>query len=246
MCRILGMPRAILYLAAIFAFAFATSAQSPLNQDWTKWSSDTCTKILTASPWVTTAQPQDPKNSRRAALVSSLLVREAMLRQEQIRQKYDTMSPKKRKEFDEQNATCLGDPRYSNYIVVRVWSTMNVSVSGPPNLIVADHTTVNAFGKRAFLAALSCGAESFPWQHILTAIDKLNDDYNMHHPSPLIPPDNSQLASPPTLDFLYSRSVDGKPLIQPGDRTMVLDWGEKGGQFTFQLANLIYKDKLDF
>jgi hypothetical protein len=48
------------------------------------------------------------------------------------------------------------------------------------------------------------------------------------------------------MDLLYPRTVDGKPIFERGDRTIVINWGEKGGQFTFQLADLIYKGKLDF
>jgi hypothetical protein len=240
---------AILYFIVFFGFAFATLAQSPLDQDWTTWSTDVCMKILTASPWVTTAQPQDPKDIRRAVLLSSLLVREAMLRQEQIRQKYDTMSPKKRREFDEQTTTCLTDAKYSNYIVLRVWGGPPVNPNGsddPGQLSVSDRVKLSPSDN--YDSALACGGDNFPWQYIPTAIDRFNDDYNRQHPSPVSPVrrENNQFARIRAKDFLYPRSIGGNPLFQRGDRTMVFNWGEKGGQFSFELANLIYKDKLDF
>jgi len=239
----------VICLIGIIGTAFAITTQSPIDQDWHQWSRDVCLKILTASPWVTTAQPDDPKDVRRAVLLSSLLVRQAMLRELQIQKKYDAMSPKKRQEFDQQTATCLTDPKYSNYIVLRVFGGPPVNPTEPSEraqLHIIEHNTIVG-GVYTDLAPLTCGGDSFPWQYIPTAIDKFNDDWENHHPGSLVPENKRRFPEPAsTLEFLYPRSVDGKPLIQPGDRTMVFKWGEKGGQFTFHLADLIYKDKLDF
>jgi hypothetical protein len=236
-----------LYAVMILGFAIAASAQSPIDQDWTKWSSDVCLKILTDSPWIATAQPQDPKNTRRAVLISSLLVRQAMLRQLQIQQKYDAMSPKKKQEFDDQTSMCLTDPKYTNYIVLRVWGGPpinptgaaepgQISISGRAGIIYTDNYDIS----------MTCGSDSFPWQYVPTAIDRFNDDWNNHYPAPLIPPNSRQFARTAAMEFLYPRLVDGRPLFQPGDRTIIINWGEKAGQFTFELADLIYKGKLDF
>lgn len=238
----------VLYAVTILCIAVAAAPQSPLDQDWHQWSSDVCLKILTASPWVTTAQPEDPKNVRRAVLLSSILVREAMLRQSQIRKKYGTMSPKKRHEFDDENATCLTDPRYTTYIVLRVWGGPPVNpkdVEGPGQLSVLEHGA-KVGSSDNYRIPLSCGAESFPWQYMPTAIDLQNQYLSREEPNPIVPRDNRQLVRTPAMDFLYPRSVDSMPLIQPGARTMVFDWGKEGGQFTFHLADLIYKYKLDF
>jgi hypothetical protein len=242
-------------LPAVLAIFIALSSRavmlqtSPLDQDWTTWSSDVCMKILTASPWVTTAQPQDAKNIRRAALLSSLLVREAMLRQRQIHQKYDTMPAKKRQEFDEQNASCLTDPKYTANIVIRVWGGPPVNPTGTDEagqLSVSDRIKVSPSDN--YDAPLTCGGDSFPWQYLPSAIDRLNDDYDRQHPAPVLPGvrENNQLARTPAMDFVYPRTLDGNPIFQRGDRTMIFNWGAKAGQFTFQLADIIYKGKLDF
>jgi len=241
-----------LYAVAILGIAVAAAAQSPLDQDWRQWSSDVCLKILTASPWIATAEPEGPKDVHRAVLLSSLLVRQAMLRELQIQKKYDTMSPEKRQEFDNETATCLTDPTYTQFIVIRGWGGPpgNPKFTGlPEQLSILEHGAkvdpAIVLPVSNIDAPLPCGGESFPWQYIPTAIDKLNNDWDKAHPSTL-PRENRQLAPIPALEFFYPRSVGGKPLIQPGDRTMVFDWGKKGGQFTFHLADLIYKDKLDF
>jgi hypothetical protein len=238
----------VICLIGIIGTAFAISTQSPIDQDWHQWSSDVCLKILTDSPWVTTAQPEDPKNVRRAVLLSSLLVRQAMLRQLQIQKKYDAMSPKKRQEFDEQVETCLTDSKYSNYIVLRVWGGPPVNpkrADGPGQLSILERP-IKVSPSDDYDIPLSCGGDSFPWQYVPTAIDLQNEYQNRENPNPIVPRDNRQLVRTPAMDFLYPRSFGGKPLIQPGDRTMVFDWGKEGGQFTFHLADLIYKDKLDF
>jgi hypothetical protein len=248
MLRTARSDNAALCLIAILAIAFVTTAQSPIDQDWHQWSSDVCLKILTASPWVTTAQPEDPKNVRRAVLLSSLLVRQAMLRELQIRKKYDAMSPKKRHEFDEETDTCLTDPKYSNYIVLRVWGGPPVNpkrADGPGQLSILERPA-KVSPSDNYDIPLSCGGDSFPWQYVPTAIDLQNEYQNRENPNPIVPRDNRQLVRTPAMDFLYPRSFGGKLLIQSGDRTMVFDWGEKGGQFTFHLADLIYRDKLDF
>jgi hypothetical protein len=239
----------MLHFIVIVGFALAAQAQSPLEQDWTKWSADVSLKILSDSPWGTTAQPQDSKNIRRAVLVSSLFIRRAMLRQFQLHQKYDTMSPKKRQEFNDQTATCLEDPKYRNYIVLRVWGGPPVNPAGsdaPGQLRVSDRIKLKPIDN--YDAALACGGDNFPWQYVPSAIDRLNNNYDRQHPSPVSPirRENNEFARTPAMDFLYPRSVDGRPIIERGDRTIVFDWGEKGGQFTFQLADLIYEGKLDF
>jgi hypothetical protein len=155
------------------------------------------------------------------------------------------MPPKKRQEFDERTSTCLNDPIYDANIVIRLWNIPPGGPGGLPQLIVSGRA--KAIG-RLNGANLTCGSESFPWQYIPTAIDKQNDDYNARHAVPQEPAirDNRQLTRLPTLDALILRSLIGKSLVQSGDRTMVFNWGEKGPQFTFQLADLIYKNKLDF
>jgi hypothetical protein len=242
----------VICLIGIMGTAFAISTQSPIDQDWHQWSSDVCLKVLTASPWIATAEPEGPKDVHRAVLLSSLLVRQAMLRQLQIQKKYDAMSPEKRKEFDDETSTCLSNPIYTQFIVIRAWGWPPVN---PRSTGEVDQLSILEHGAKvspAYVwplydsAALPCGGESFPWQYIPTAIDKEHEDWNRLHPGQLVPPDNNELAPIPALEFHYPRSVNGKPLIQPGDRTMVFDWGKKGGQFTFHLADLIYKDKLDF
>lgn len=144
-------------------------------------------------------------------MISSLLVRQAMLRQMQINQKYDTMSPRNRQEFDEQNATCLNGSLDRDYIVLRVWGGPPLS---PTSALEAGRLNIsgrvkvsptNKFPIYNFQAPVPCGGESFPWQYIPTAVDKLNDDYNRTHSSPVVSPDNRQLAPIPAID--YSRAV---------------------------------------
>jgi hypothetical protein len=245
-----GISKALCTLA-IFGIAFAVAAQSPIDQDWHQWSSDVCLKILTDSPWISTAEPKGPKDVHRAVLLSSLLVRQAMLRELQIQKKYDTMSPEKRKEFDNETATCLTDPLYTQYIVIRAWGGPQ---GNPKSTGLAEQLSILEHGAKvspAFVlpvsnidAPLPCGGDTFPWQYIPTSIDKQINDWNKHHPGEHR--ENRQLAPIPAQEFFYLRPVNGKPFIQPGDRTMVFDWGKEGGQFTFQLADLIYQDKLDF
>ena len=223
----------------ILSLSLSAFAQSWQDKPWTQWSSDECNAILMASPWVTTAQPQDRRNIRHAVLLSSIAVREALLRRMQIDQKYDSMPTEKKLQFDKENANCLDAPKYRDNIVVRVWG-------GPPDnsggsseagqLIVSNRIRISP--AENFDAPLSCGGGKFPWEFVPTGLNA----QQANHPER----DSPNSKGPAGVDFVYPRVVGGKPLILHGDSTLELDWGSKAGTFTFQIDNLFFRGKSDF
>lgn len=223
----------------ILFLSLSAVAQSWQDKPWSQWSSDECNAILLASPWVTTAQPQDRRNIRHAVLISSLAVREALLRRMQIDQKYDSMAADKKLEFDKENATCLDSPKYRDNIVVRVWG-------GPPDtsggsseavqLIVSNRIRISPTENRD--TPVSCGGGKFPWEFVPSGLNAQPANHPGH--------DSAISSGPAAMEFVYPRVVAGKSLILPGDSTLELDWGPRAGTFTFQIENLIFRGKPDF
>jgi hypothetical protein len=135
------------FLVAAMAIFVALSAQASdfwLAKDWKQWSSHECGILLVDSPWAhgwsggrpQTIIPAVDNNSRTGLnadagvgegnlrkytiqLRSSLLVREAIVRQLQFDQKYDKMSDAQRGEFDAQAAKIL-NRSYGDAILVHV------------------------------------------------------------------------------------------------------------------------------
>jgi hypothetical protein len=223
----------------ILSLSLSAFAQSWQDKPWTQWSSDECNAILLASPWVTTAQPQDRRNIRHAVLLSSTAVREALLRRMQIDQKYDSMPAERKLHFDKENAICLDDPKYRDNIVVRVWGEPPDKSEGSAEagqLIVSNRIRISPAENRD--APLTCGGGKFPWEFVPAALNA----QQANHPER----DSSNSKVPASMDFVYPRVVGGKPLILPSDSTLELDWGPKAGTFTFQIEKLLFKGKPDF
>lgn len=114
-----------------------------VKKDWTKWSKDECSKMLTDSPWSKTwsksqvnlsaALPSDTAGANRSGgagenapelhytvqFRSALPVRKAFVRLSEIQAKYDSMDAEHKKAFDTQAQTIL-DRTYDDVILVHV------------------------------------------------------------------------------------------------------------------------------
>jgi len=108
-------PLAILVVATLAALASAATSAPPWElKDWTQWTNEDCELILTKSPWVSTNLSNGPGSYEKgervqavAQIVSSLVIRQASVRQAQLQQDRDHMDAKAKQEFDQQAAACL-------------------------------------------------------------------------------------------------------------------------------------------
>jgi len=196
-------------------------------------------KILTDSPWIAVAQPENPKQIRRAALISSVAVREAMLREMQIQQKYDKRLVKWQQAFDRENETCLTDSKYRNNIVIRVWGGPPIASPDAGMIIFSGGTKLGA--KNNAMSDLRCGGGSFPWQYTPSAMDAMHADDASTHGGGASPDARRE-----AMDFIFPRLIEGKPILVQTDGTMRLNWGEKAGVFTFHFSDLVYNKHPDF
>jgi len=105
------------------------------KKDYKKWSNNECAKMLQNSPWAQqytlTQQSGDATGGQLPYIKytiqfrSALPVRQAMVRQMQIANKYDSLPPEKQQAFDQQAGSFLSAD-YSNLVVVHVTYETNV------------------------------------------------------------------------------------------------------------------------
>jgi hypothetical protein len=117
-------------LSATALLTIAAPAQSWQNKDWTQWQMVDCKFVLHDSPWAVAggaAAQNDildpgrgPGTPPVAQMSSSLVIRQALVRQAQLAEHFDKMSPQKQKAFDQKATACLGniyDDRFVIHII---------------------------------------------------------------------------------------------------------------------------------
>jgi hypothetical protein len=127
----------VLYFALSAIFLAAGSAAFGAdfweNKPFDTWSQKECSKLLTDSPWVedltlmaegisqsTTGDDGQQLNFKyQIQFRSALPVRQAMVRQMQLAQKYDTLGPEQKQQFDQSAKTFLSAD-FSDVVVVYV------------------------------------------------------------------------------------------------------------------------------
>ena len=198
--RELGVGLGIISLTVLLAVS--VFAESWENKDWTQWSSQDLYHILEASPWavvgpeVTTSSTKSPGRAYdstyipTAQMVSSLVVRQALVRQAQLLQHYDKMKPQEKQQFDQMAANCLS-LKLDDRIIVR-GTGLYAPGGSLPDLVVSGRTV-------------------HPFPH---------PQGNAISPCPYILGDIEAQANTklPADDVIFPRVVDGKPVIQPDDK----------------------------
>jgi hypothetical protein len=105
----------ILIVVTFLALTSTATSIPPWElKDWTQWTDQDCELILTKSPWVSTNLSNGPGSYEKggqsqavAQIVSSLVIRQASVRQAQLQQDRDHMDAKAKQQFDQQAAACL-------------------------------------------------------------------------------------------------------------------------------------------
>ncbi len=135
-----------LFLVALCSLAAVQGGEFWHKKDYQQWSERECKKLLEDSPWaksytlsqvfITPLQDNESdtlarerqENLRftyRVQFRSALPVRQAMVRQMQIAQKYDQMSPEQKQQFDQRAAEFLS-ARFPDTVVVHLSFSTNV------------------------------------------------------------------------------------------------------------------------
>jgi hypothetical protein len=219
-------PGIVLGLISLTALVTVTAlAESWENKDWTQWSSQDCSRILTNSPWAEEGPEtrnyyfRSPGRAGEtllptALIGSALVVRQALERQAQFDQHYEKMNPKQRQEFDEIADACISMKNDDR--IVMLISLAKIGNIGPVRLFVNDRLFV--------------------------------DDREV----PALPRPQNGVVFPchgadKARAIAFHRVAEGKPVIQPGDKKIVFETPPFSDyHFKFDLEKMIYKGKLDY
>lgn len=245
----------LLWGAALFCVPFAIGAVAkPWNQtDWKQWTDKDALQVLYSSPWATYCcrgrQYDDdsaPGPAVRASIISSLVVRQALVRRMEFTKAYKSLDVAGRKDFDQRVAVCLNQ-RFDDQIVV----TFSLDLFHDPifKWMKSDSSLIHIVTSDGRDIAGRAVSESVGEKCGWLLKSDLRPDYSSFE-MPLYGP-NHELAFP--------RFVDGKLTIRPDDKQIrikldfrspfirgVSDAVSHGGEFDFKLDRMIYLGKPDF
>ncbi|MCL5287694.1 MAG: hypothetical protein M1453_06840 [Acidobacteria bacterium] len=222
----------MLALLAITVGAAALSAQGFWEKkEWQKWSKEECRKMLEDSPWAQKwyrthvaedrfGQPTqgDTRETEQQIfyiiqLRSALPIRQAFIRDAQIRNKYDKMSAEQQKEFDASAGPFLART-YDDVIVVHVLYGSNIQ---------KDERELMRFWQTFYPEG------TVPMEAYLTAGGKR------------VPAIKYVTAKGGSLEFelIFPRVVDGVPIIDPNLKMISVEFqhpniGLEGGARVYQ------------
>jgi hypothetical protein len=246
-----------LALASLIIFlAIGVAARSQDRSDWRQWTTKDVHKILSGSPWVSNCCREwlaggysiPPGPGDIAVIVSSQAVREALVRNVQLDNRYGKLDVMHRQDVDQRASACLNE-RFDEYIVFS-FSFLGNSPTGPTfkdKLFVSNLYVVASDGRRiaghstAVSVAMTCGA--FPQDLGLASLWPLWNNLS---------PEWWPLG--PGKEVAFPRFVDGRPTIAPDDKIIRISLypyeGYKGParptDIDFSIDKLVYQGKPDF
>jgi hypothetical protein len=191
------------------------------KKDWKQWSKDDVRRMLEDSPWsrkfsvgqsiVSKALPSESGAARRGAagdnkeeidyyfqLRSALPVREALVREEEIRKKYDRMTVEEKKSFDANAEVTLGK-QYEADILVHAIYKSNIPT---------------------FERALAVYWQSIPENTIPLDVFIITPRGDHVGPVRFISPKSGTLE----FDLVFPRMFNGEPTIREGDKEFTLEF----------------------
>jgi hypothetical protein len=197
-----------LFLATIFAADFWE------KKEYKEWTQKECAKVLQDSPWaqkmeLTSVSVMDNSSSRTSTdggqpsikywiqFRSALPIRQAMVRQGQIANKYETLSAEQKQAFDKQAEALLGG--FPEDAVI-------VSVSYQTNDTTRDQELARW------------------WQQKST--EQLKNQVYLSGNKTKVPIARFAVAqgAERSFQFIFPREVDGKPVITPQDKSIKLEF----------------------
>jgi hypothetical protein len=236
----------VIFLAAISA-AFAADFWE--NKQYDKWSQRECSKLLENSPWardftlIDSSLQQSTKASDdgqqfqikyQMQFRSALPVRQGLVRQMQIAQKYDSLGPEQKQQFD-QSAKSFLDSNFSDAVVVYVTYETNSQTKAMELARHWQSQTADLLKNTVFLR--NSKGEQVP-------LAQFN------------PPQGAERS----FQFIFPRQINGKPLVSPDDKSLMLEFaypvvtvpggystlGDGKGFMEFKPKKMVFQGNLEY
>jgi hypothetical protein len=134
-------------LALVIAVVVVHASDFWAGKNWKEWSKGECEALLAESPWAHIWRGGGPQGDQLAYAVqlrSALPVREAIVRQLQIDQKYDHMTGAQRTAFDTRAEQILSRA-YDDVILVHVDFSKGIAARYLQGVINSFHTDADTF-----------------------------------------------------------------------------------------------------
>ncbi len=210
MRRILGFAVPVIFLAGIFA---APAGQFWEKKEYKQWSQKECAKLLEDSPWAeelnlvqTSINPSNLDSDDGQAFYikyqiqfrSALPIRQALVRQMQIAQKYDKLPPEQKQQFDK-SAEGFLNADFSDKVIVYVYYSTN---SRNRDLELARYwqsQTMDLLKNSVFLSNSKGNKVSLIGFNVAPGAER-------------------------SFQFIFPREYDGEPLIGMKDKSLKLEW----------------------
>ncbi len=213
------------------------------KKNYKEWTQRECAKLLEDSPWAkaltlqrvsirdsgsTSSDAQQPYVKYQVQFRSALPIRQAIVRQMQLVQKYDSLTPEQKQQFDKSAEEFLA-ANFEDAVVVHVRYETN---SQPNMLELARY-----------------------WQSQTTDVLR-NDVYlapakrDKVYLGRYIPPQAGQQE----FQFIFPRNVNGQPIIGPQDKNIRLEFtypvvgsiGDGRGYLEFKVEKMIFEGNIAY
>jgi hypothetical protein len=239
----------------VFARENPKDKQPPwIAKDWTQWTSDECYQVLNDSPWalkkldyLPSAGPGRAFTMTIVQLRSALPIRQALLRSLRLEKHFDKLNVQKQQEFDQQHTPDLTDGAASNVLLVIYHSSTEPPPEGGNNVPGRPSTLFGPdLARQAALllpdVTTMLPSETRKVNYKSTGIDQYMNQF----------------------EYVFPRTTGGKPIYLPSDSFLTISLGaplvvdkktgkaeaqafqSSGMGFSFKIADLMYKGKLEY
>lgn len=238
--RTAAIPAALAAVLGVFVLA---SAQNWSKKSYKQWSRTDCEQILNDSPWALKhAQRTGGSDAGRdsvitARLRSALPIREALVRQMEIDNKYDKMSPADKEAFDAKTKPILDCPSCSNTYAIALNGKVEegTTATSTHSGMQSNDDPVYEWLKNATLDQLKIGVV-------------LENERGERRPLVYFKKPEAKFAE---AVFVFARNdSSGKPFLLPSDKKVVFRFDQSNSNsafnFEFDVSKLILADKVQF
>jgi len=240
----------------VICLTIGLTARSLDKSDWKQWTKSDVRSILTKSPWVSDCcrdwnglpassdgiGDATPSGGYTASIVSSNLIRHALVRQLQLDSRYHTLDSAHRAEVDQRIAECLSE-RTNKYIII----SFSFNIGPDRKFAVAKANEIHLLLPDGRKIAGESLTDSVAWN--CGRLEKETDQY------PVVGSFSSFGLYGPKSEVAFPRFLDGNPTVGPNDKKIRVDldfpaarsWpGHSRPEIDFNVDKLIYQGKPDF